>query len=153
MNLHPDLTTLAFLLGTWSGQGRGDYPTIAPFTYTETVTYEHVGKPFIAYTQRTRGPEGPLHAETGYLRAVPDGTVELILAQPTGIAEIGVGRVDGHTIEWESHWVGRAPTAKRVDRVRRLVRVDDDRLFNELHMEAVGQPFGWHLAAELHRQP
>ncbi len=149
--LHPDLASLSFLLGTWSGEGRGDYPTIEPFTYTETVTYAHAGKPFIVYTQQTRDERGPLHTETGYLRVSPDG-VELVLAQPTGIAEIATGQVHGTSVELESAWVGRTPSAKRVDRVRRVVRVDGARLFNELHMEAVGQPFGWHLEAELIRQ-
>ena len=76
MDIHPDIEPIVFLLGTWSGPGRGDYPTIEAFEYVETVTYETFGKPFIAYTQRTRGAEGPLHAEAGYIRCVDAHTVE-----------------------------------------------------------------------------
>src|ERR1700758_4412998 len=104
-DLPPDLEALAPLLGTWAGQGEGDYPTIQRFEYLEEVVFSHVGKPFLAYAQKTKAvsDEKPLHAETGYLRVPQAGRVELVLAHPSGVTEIEVGTysVNGHRVEIE----------------------------------------------------
>ena len=52
-SLHLDVEPLAFLLGTWSGEGAGGDPTIAPFSCADEAHFCHVGKPFLAYAQRT----------------------------------------------------------------------------------------------------
>ena len=96
-DLHPDVAVLAPLLGTWVGSGSGEYPTIEPFSYVESITFSHVGKPFVAYTQRTRHPDtgAPMHSEAGYLRVPRPGNIEIVMAQPTGLAEIYEGAVVG----------------------------------------------------------
>ena len=94
MDLHPAVAHLAPLLGIWRGAGRGDYPTIDPFEYTEEVTIGHVGKPFLAYNQRTKSADGtPMHAECGYWRPAGQRGLELLIVHPSGIAEILVGTV------------------------------------------------------------
>jgi hypothetical protein len=151
-DVHPAIEPLEFLLGTWHGSGAGDYPTIEAFVYEETVTFEHFGKPFIAYTQRTRGADGrPLHTETGYIRPTDDGTLELAISQPSGITEIHTGTRDQSRLEFTSISVSLTPTAKQVDRVGRVIEVVDEVMTNELMMSAVGEPYQWHLGATLHR--
>ncbi len=94
MELHPAVAHLAPLLGTWRGAGRGHYPTIEAFEYTEEVTIGHAGKPFLAYNQRTKSAGGaPLHAECGYWRPAGESGLELLVVHPSGIAEVLVGEV------------------------------------------------------------
>lgn len=156
--LHPNLHALAPLLGTWQGRGSGEYPTIEPFDYLEEVTFSHVGKPFLIYGQKTKSTVdgSPLHAETGYLRVPRDNEVELVLAHPSGITEIEVGRyvVDGSTVELEvaTTDVGVAPTAKEVTSLARHLRFDGDELVYSVQMGAVGQHLQHHLSAVLHRK-
>jgi hypothetical protein len=151
--LHPEVEPLAGLLGTWRGEGAGEYPTIAPFRYGEEVRFWHVGKPFLAYVQRTWSPEDgrPLHAEAGYWRAKPGGRVEVVLAHPTGIVEVQEGRQDGDRIELRSTTMARTATAKEVTALHRRFELAGDRLAYTVAMAAVGQPLQHHLAAELRR--
>jgi hypothetical protein len=156
--LHADVAAFAVLLGTWRGEGRGEYPTIASFGYDEEITFGHVGKPFLAYGQRTwRQPDRfPLHAETGYLRYPGGGpAVELVLAHPSGFAEIEIGSWDGGVLELSTGAPGGSlvgtPTAKPVARLVRRFEVDGDVVRYTVAMAAVGLELTHHLAAELHR--
>jgi hypothetical protein len=146
-------TMMERLEGTWAGEGRGEYPTIENFTYSEEITLIRLAdKPILAYTQRTRSPDGkPLHVETGYYRFGDNG-VELVIAQPTGIVEVHEGRVEGNRIAFHQVGLASAPTAVEVEEVRRTLKVDGDVLSYTLDMAAVGQPLTFHLEAQLQRQ-
>ena len=153
-DLHPALAPLAFMIGTWKGEGRGCYPTIEPFEYVEEATYSPgPGKPFIAYTQRTRrvGNDEPLHTEFGYIRPIPSGGAELVVSQPTGIVEVHTGDVEAQRISFRSRLVGLTPSAVRVEQVERRIMVADDTMHYRLAMEAAGQAMQLHLEAELVR--
>jgi len=156
--LHPDIAVLAPLLGTWSGQGSGEYPTISPFGYAEEVSFGHAGKPFLRYDQRTKALDDgrPLHAETGYVRVPSPGRVELVLAHPTGITEIEEGSlsVAGTTIEMEltATAIGVTESAKDVTALSRSIRIEGEELRYTLRLGAVGQPLQHHLAATLRKK-
>ena len=150
--LHPELAGLAFLLGTWEGSGRGDYPTVDAFSYDERISFAHAGKPFLSYQQRTWDPDGePLHSEAGYLRPAGPRGAELVLCQPTGITEVHTGVITDMSIHFETTSVGRTPTAKEASMVVRRLRVAGDELSYRLDMAAVGQDLQYHLEAVLTR--
>lgn len=156
-DLHPDIAVLAPLLGTWAGQGAGEYPTIPSFGYAEEVSFGHVGKPFLRYDQRTKaiGDGRPLHAETGYLRVPSPGRVELVLAHPTGITEVEEGTLSviGTAIEMEltATAIGLTESAKDVTALSRSIRIESDTFNYTLRLGAVGQPLQHHLAATLRK--
>lgn len=160
--LHPAVTILAPLLGTWSGIGHGEYPTIDAFDYDETITFGHVGKPFLAYQQRTRAAEDgrPLHAESGYWRVPSPGLAEIVMAHPTGITEVlegfaapnSAGATDTLIIDVRSSSIGRSASAKQVDRTERTFEITGDVLRYTVRMAAVGEPLQHHLSATLHRR-
>jgi hypothetical protein len=150
-----DLPWLAAkLAGTWSGPGRGSYPTIESFEYLETITLEAVaGKPFLTYEQRTKHPGSgaPMHRETGFWRVPQPGHVELVLAHPTGIVEIEEGRLSDERIELRSTGVLGTTSAKHVSVLERTFFFEGDVLRYTLRMAAVGVPVTHHLEADLRR--
>jgi len=153
--VHPDVEPIAFLVGVWRGEGKGVYPTISSFEYGEEIRFAAVaGKPFLTYQQRTWAldDQRPLHAETGYWRPKPAGRLEVVLAHPTGFAEIEEGTIAGGVIDLAATSIGRTGTAKEVDGLRRRFEfAGPDVLRYEVWLAAVGQPLQGHLTAELRR--
>ena len=154
--LHPNCELLAGLIGTWRGRGSGEYPTIDSFEYLEEVTFAHVGKPFLAYGQRTRDAvdDRPLHTEAGYWRPVTADELEVVLSHPTGVCEILEGTIQmGSTtvFDLQTTSVTLTSTAKDVTELHRRFELDGDTLRYRVAMAAVGRPLTHHLEAELTR--
>lgn len=151
--LPPELEPLRAFIGTWRGEGRGSYPTITDFQYGEEVRLRAIGRPFLVYEQRTWALDDgrPLHAESGYWRPKPDGRIELVIAQATGMVEIDEGTLDLGRIRTASRAVASTATGPDVTSVERDLEVAGDRLRYELRMAAVGHPLLVHLVATLHR--
>ncbi|WP_329242309.1 FABP family protein [Streptomyces sp. NBC_01478] len=156
---HPLLTPVLALLGHWHGRGKGEYPTLAgDFTYAQDVTFTHDGRPFLHYEARAwildaeGTPLRPAARESGWWRLQPDGRIEALITQPTGIAEILVGTATGDTVDLATHDVALTPTAKKVTATRRRYTLTDDTtLAFEHDLEAVGEPLQHHLSARLRR--
>lgn len=156
---HPLLAPVLGLLGTWTGRGRGGYPTLdAEFAYAQEVTFSHDGRPFLHYEARAwllgadDAPLRPSARESGWWRLQPDGHVEALITQPTGIAEILSGRADGGSADLATGEVARTPTAKEVGATRRRYTLTDEDTLDFVHdLAAVGQPLQHHLSARLRR--
>ena len=150
--LPPSLEPLAFLIGSWRGEGEGEYPGFDPFLYTEELSFEHVGDPFLLVTESSWTPEGaPLHFERGSLRPVGDGRVDLTLAHPIGVAEVAEGTVDGTNVNLRSTAVVRTATGSPVTEIERRYHMEGDRLSYELDMAMEGVARTFHVRATLAR--
>jgi hypothetical protein len=156
-DLPAELVPVAWLLGTWRGVGVGGYPTIEEFRFSQEVTFSEVGKPYLHYLSRSwlLDDEGnevrPLAQETGYWRPQPDGSVEVLLAHPTGFVEIWLGTVEPAKIELQTDVVARTDSAKAYVAGHRLYGLVDGKLLWAYDMVAVDQPLQPHLSATLQR--
>ncbi|RRT38788.1 hypothetical protein B296_00052840 [Ensete ventricosum] len=123
--LHPAIAPLSYLLGRWRGQGEGGFPTINSFAYGEELLFSHSGKPVIAYSQKTwkLASGEPMHAESGYWRPKPDGSIEVVIAQSTGLVEVQKGTYDAENkiVTLQSELVGNASKVKEITRVFEVV--------------------------------
>lgn len=165
-DLHPNLLPIAFLVGTWRGEGVGGYEGMKDFRYGQTVTFSTNGRPALSYTSRTwwldeprdgREVDSPLATEVGFWRVQPgpegESLVEVTLAHPFGIAEVYVGEVRGTQIELRSNVLVRTATARDVTRSERLYGlVEQGDLAYAIDMEAGGKPLQPHLSARLSRE-
>ncbi|WP_328976724.1 FABP family protein [Streptomyces canus] len=160
---HALLEPVLGFLGLWRGRGRGGYPTLdGDFAYAQEVSFRHDGRPFLRYEARAwlldgdGAPLRPAARESGWWRLQPDGRVEALVTQPTGITEILVGHAGEGAVDLSTHSVALTPTAKDVTATRRRYTLADDDgdgdTFTFVHdLAAVGQPLQHHLSATLRR--
>jgi THAP4-like, heme-binding beta-barrel domain len=154
---HPDLAPLRYLLGRWEGAGVGGYPTIESFRFGQEISFSHNGKPYLIYVSRTwlldadGVPGRPLAMETGFWRPRPEGTLEVVLAHPTGIVEIYLGEVTGTKIEMATDLVATTESAKDVRAGHRLYGLVGADLAYAYDMAAEGQALQPHISAQLKR--
>lgn len=92
-----DNQLFSLLEGAWTGEGRGEYPTIASFDYREMLTFTRRDDLTLAYEQRTQkrfdGQTDWLvsHWENGFFRILESGELELVNAQSGGRGEVLIG--------------------------------------------------------------
>ncbi|KAK9937308.1 hypothetical protein M0R45_014108 [Rubus argutus] len=150
--VHPALAPLSYLLGSWKGEGEVGFPTINSFSYGEQLQFSHSGKPVMAYTQKTwkLNSGEPMHAESGYWRPKPDGTIEVVIAQSTGLVEVqkGTYNAEEKVIKLQTELVGNATKVKEITRVFKLV---DGELSYEVQMATNQNSLQPHLKASLKR--
>jgi len=152
--LHADLAPLAFLLGTWEGDGEGEYPTIDPFPYRESIEIGHVGDAYLTLIESSWSGDGAaIHLERGFIRPGADGEVELTLAHPLGLVEVAHGRPVGSSITFVAGPgdVGRTHTGLDVVGLERRYRVEGDVMTYEVDMATERTAMTIHLRGWLHR--
>lgn len=144
-NLHPDLVPIAWLLGTWQGNGHGAYPDIEAYDFGQQVVFVHDGRPFLHYFSRTwvvdahheKLAEGPL--ETGFLRKGSGEGYELVLTHDSGCVDVWYGHTDGARLELATDLVARTETAPEVTAGKRLYGLVEGDLMYAWDQAAGGQ--------------
>lgn len=158
-NIHDVTKRFAWLIGTWEGTGRGDYPTIEPFAFRQRVIFQQDGRPFIHYmsTSDLVDEDGavirPAAQETGYLRPQPDGSLEWVMTHNLGFVEVWHGEIHPEQPRFEvvTDAVARTATAKDYVGGKRLYGYVDGDLMYAYDMAAMGQELQPHLWATLKR--
>ncbi|HKI53336.1 MAG TPA: FABP family protein [Anaerolineales bacterium] len=129
------------LAGTWTGTGRGGYPTVTSFDYRETLTFTRRDEKSLAYEQRTQkrydGQSEWLesHWENGFIRVLENGELELVNAQ-MGRVEVLIGMVESSGSIFKIHFVSKTITndPRMVSSARRFV-LEGDILHYEMEMQ------------------
>lgn len=100
------------------------------FRYGEELHFSHPasGKPVIAYSHKTWKLDSgqPMHSESGYWRPKPDGSLEVVIAQSTGLAEVlkGTYSAEDNVIKLHSQVVANASKVREISRVYEMVNGD-----------------------------
>ncbi|MBF4162556.1 FABP family protein [Nocardioides acrostichi] len=156
-NLHANCGPLAWMLGTWHGNGHGDYPTIEPFSYGQEVVVQQDGRPFFHYFARSwiidenGGFVRDAAQETGFLRCPEPGKVEMLLVHTSGVSETWYGQAEDGKVELHTAGVSFTESAKEVTGGHRLYGNVEGDLLYAYDMAAVGQELQPHLWARLQR--
>lgn len=152
------IQNLDLLQGTWTGEGRGQFPTVTSFDYRETLVFTRRDEKTLAYEQRTQkrydGQTEWLesHWENGFIRILENGELEMVNAQ-IGRSEVLVGSVEVVgglvKIRFVSKTIVNDP---RMVSSARMFEVEGDilRYEMEMHTSAVNGLTA-HLRAELRR--
>lgn len=159
MSRKPEISAMvSALVGQWTGEGEGQYPTIEPFGYRETLQFtERSDHPAVHYEQRTwrRTPDGETasHWETGLLRLSSNGDARLLNAQG-GRSEVMEGTWERKDHAWIIllEGIGYAGD-ERVVRSRRNLSFDGTTLGYTMDMETTAtNQMSLHLTASLTRR-
>lgn len=166
-DLHPSLVPLAWLIGRWRGDGTVGYADAAGSRFRQEVEFRHDGRDFLHYTSQLHlldadgAPSVPIDSESGYWRVSvadprdpaggPGVDVEVLLAHPTGVVEVYVGRATGARVDLATDVVARTRTAAEYAAGRRLYGNVDGDLMWALDVAAGGHPMASYSSAILKR--
>ena len=156
-DLHPDLVAIAWMVGRWEGTGKGQYPGVEEFDFGQQIDFSHNGRNYLHYLSQTFEMDAdgralrPLTMETGFWRPQRDGSIEVVMCDPDGFAEIWYGTINGAKIELSTDAVARTATAPEYTAGQRLYGNVDGELLWTFDKAADGHPLQNHLWGRLRR--
>lgn len=156
-DLDHSLLSLLPFVGFWRGTGKGGFPAETEYDFAQEIILSHDGRPFLHYESRAwliddeGRPVRQAFREIGWWRPASDDGVEVLLAHPTGVSEVYLGRVDGLKVELASDVVARTETADTVSASRRLYGIVEGALLYAVDLAANGEPLQPHVSGRLTR--
>lgn len=171
--LAPEVYPLAWLVGTWSGSGVIDHPAIGKKPFTQELTFDHDGGPYLRFESTLRVASGEpsdgvssaedtvWSTETGYWRVStdrPEGLdedrhpIEVVVADAAGRMTLYVGAAGNGRIDLASDAMARTSTSSDVRASKRLYGLVEGRLLWIEELAAFGEPLRSYASGELDRQ-
>ena len=131
---------LSLLEGIWRGEGRGEFPGVTSFDYRETLRFTRRDENSLDYEQKTHKLyDGqteylPSHAETGSIRILENGELELVSAQK-GRNEVLIGSIEPDGAMFRIHFASKSITNDpRMISSARTFELEGDTLRYEMGM-------------------
>lgn len=174
--LAPEVYPLAWLVGTWRGEGVVDYPGIDEATFTQEIVIASDGGPYLSYTSTIRlvvapsstaaledEPPAPVwQTESGYWRVPPERpadwgltddqhAVELLVADPSGHVAVYIGAVGKGRIDLVSDAIVRTASGADVSAGKRLYGLVNGELMWAHDIAAFGHPMQSYASGRLAR--
>jgi len=129
------------LEGTWTGEGRGEFPGVTSFTFRDRLTFTRRDEKTLAYEERnqklydgqTKWLES--HWESGFIRSFENEELELTSAQ-IGRVEVLIGSIELLDAMFRIHFVSKAITNDtRMISSARMFELEGDTLRYEMEMQ------------------
>ena len=126
VDLHPDLTPIAWMIGHWEGNGKATYPGTEDYDFGQQIDFAHNGGNYLHYLSQMFEVDDqglairPLDMETGFWRPQNDGGLEVVMCHPAGYAELWYGWIVGPKIELATDTVVRTASAEEYAAGQRL---------------------------------
>ncbi|HSJ88875.1 MAG TPA: FABP family protein [Anaerolineales bacterium] len=133
---------LDLLQGTWTGDGRGQFPGVTSFAFREMLVFTRRDEKNLAYEQRTQKLyDGqteyvPSHWESGFLSLLENGDLQLVNIQVGGRNEVLIGTVESNDDKFRIHFVSKVlNNDPRMVSSARTFELEGDTLRYEMGMQ------------------
>ena len=116
-DLNPALAGLAWLRGRWEGTGYRQLPEAEKVSFAIQLDFADNGGDYLHYlcqgfeVDEHGQPVKAMFMETGFWRALPDATVDVLMAIPEGFAEIWFGKITPARLDLVTDAVARTKDA------------------------------------------
>lgn len=140
--LATNIQVLDLLEGTWTGDGRGQFPGVTSFAFREILVFTRRDPKNLAYEQRTQKLyDGqteyiPSHWESGFISILENDDLQLVNIQVGGRNEILSGTVESIDDSFRIHFVSKVlNNDPRMISSARTFELAGDRLRYEMEMQ------------------